>query len=163
MDFHICSDKIVKTTEIMILLIQLIVLTLHVRLHVTQGCCIIQFASKTLCVSHTICTQFCGHLDLCHDTIKVISMCMCYAVCLLIVIRIAHKRCYLPCRSVRLSLTPFWLCFHHRIITKFQKWCSCKRSRSNERKVKVTEVITQHSCFQTVSPVWIHIWWWNDA
>ena len=30
-------------------------------------------------------------------------------------------------------------------------------------KVKVTEVKTQFSRFRTVTPVWIHIWWWNDA
>ena len=30
-------------------------------------------------------------------------------------------------------------------------------------KVKVTEVNTQLSRFRTVTPVWIHIWWWNDA
>ena len=41
-----------------------------------------------------------------------------------------------------------------------QKWYPCKRSRS---KVKVTEVKTQLSRFQTVTPVWIHGWLWNDA
>ena len=30
-------------------------------------------------------------------------------------------------------------------------------------KVKVTEVMTPFSRFRTVIPVWIHIWWWNDA
>ena len=30
-------------------------------------------------------------------------------------------------------------------------------------KVKVTEVMTPLSCFWTVTPVWMHIWWWNDA
>ena len=30
-------------------------------------------------------------------------------------------------------------------------------------KVKVTEVTTQLNRFRTVTPVWIHIWWWNDA
>ena len=37
----------------------------------------------------------------------------------------------------------------------WQMWCPCKRSRS-----KVTEVMTPYSCFRTVTPVWIHIWWW---
>ena len=37
---------------------------------------------------------------------------------------------------------------------------SMQRSRS---KVKVTEVNTQLSRFWTVTPVWIHMWWWNDA
>ena len=35
-----------------------------------------------------------------------------------------------------------------------------KVSRS---KVKVTKVTTQLNRFRTVTPVWIHIWWWNDA
>ena len=43
---------------------------------------------------------------------------------------------------------------------QWEKWRPCKRSRS---KVKVTEVTTQLNRFRTVTPVWIHIWWWNDA
>ena len=31
------------------------------------------------------------------------------------------------------------------------------------QKVKVTEVMTQVSRFRNVTPVWIHIWWRNDA
>ena len=31
------------------------------------------------------------------------------------------------------------------------------------QKVKVTEVTTQFNRFRTVTPVWIHIWWWNHA
>ena len=30
-------------------------------------------------------------------------------------------------------------------------------------KVKVTEAKAQFSRFRTVTPVWSHIWWWNDA
>ena len=30
-------------------------------------------------------------------------------------------------------------------------------------KVKVTEIKTQLSRFRTITPVWFHIWWWNDA
>ena len=70
------------------------------------------------------------------------------------------------CLSICLSVTPFWLCSHNRIIMKFsgvitkdQGNVHAKRSRS---KVKVTEVITQLSGFRTVTPAWIHIWWWND-
>ena len=37
------------------------------------------------------------------------------------------------------------------------------KSQGQRSKVKVTEVNTQLSHFQTVTPVWIHIWWWNDA
>ena len=31
------------------------------------------------------------------------------------------------------------------------------------QRSKVTEVTTQLNRFRTVTPVWIHIWWWNDA
>ena len=67
--------------------------------------------------------------------------------------------------SVRLSvrhtfLTMFPSSYHHKIFYQWQKWCPCKRSRS---KVKVTEVITQLSRFRTLTPIWIHISWWNDA
>ena len=53
--------------------------------------------------------------------------------------------------------------YYHEIFRSYyhwQKWCPGKRSRW---KVKVTKVKTQLSCFRTVTPVWIHIWWWNDA
>ena len=30
-------------------------------------------------------------------------------------------------------------------------------------KLNVTRGQTQFSRFRTVTPVWIHIWWWNDA
>ena len=68
--------------------------------------------------------------------------------------------------SVRLSVTPFWLCFHHRIITKFSGVITndqCKvhaKGQGQRSKVKVT---TQLNPFRTVTPVWIDIWWWNDA
>ena len=76
------------------------------------------------------------------------------------------------CLSVRLSVclsvrhtffTMFPSSYHLEIFRSYyqwQKWRSCKRSRS---KVKVTEVNTQVNCFRTVTPVWIHIWWWSDA
>ena len=72
------------------------------------------------------------------------------------------------CLSVRPSvchtfLTMFPSSYHHKIFRSYyqwQKWHPCKRSRS---KVKVTEVTTQLYRFRTVTPVWIHIWWWNDA
>ena len=62
---------------------------------------------------------------------------------------------------VCLSVTPFWLCFHHRIITKFSEVIT--NDKGQRSKVKVTEVNTQLNGFRTVTPVWIHIWWWNDA
>ena len=69
--------------------------------------------------------------------------------------------------SVRPSVTPFWLCSHHRIIMKFSEVitsdkCDVHANGQGQRsKVKVTEVTTQLDRFRTVTPVWIHIWWWN--
>ena len=73
------------------------------------------------------------------------------------------------CPSVRLSVTPFWLCSHHRIIMKFSGIITSDKSdvhakgQGQRSKVKVTEVTTQLNRFRTVTPVWIHIWWWNVA
>ena len=81
--------------------------------------------------------------------------------------------CPSVCPSVRLSVclsvTPFWLCSHHRIIMKFSGVITNDQSKVHAKdqgqrsKVKVTEVTTQLNRFRTVTPVWIHIWWWNDA
>ena len=71
--------------------------------------------------------------------------------------------------SVRLSVTPFWLCSHHPIIMKFSGVITSDKSdvhakgQGQRSKVKVTEVTTQLNRFRTVTPVWIHIWWWDDA
>ena len=73
------------------------------------------------------------------------------------------------CPSVRPSVTPFWLCSLHRIIMKFSRVITSDRSdlhakgQGQRSKVKVTEVTTQLYRFRTVTPVWIHVWWWNDA
>ena len=73
------------------------------------------------------------------------------------------------CLSVRLSVTPFWLCSHHPIIMKFSGVITSDKSgvhakgQGQRSKVKVTEVTTQLHRFRTVTPVWIHIWWWDDA
>ena len=73
------------------------------------------------------------------------------------------------CLSVCLSVTPFWLCSRHRIIMKFSGVITNDKSdvhakgQGQRSKVKVTEVNTQLNRFRTVTPVWIHIWWWNDA
>ena len=58
---------------------------------------------------------------------------------------------------------------HHRIIMKFSGVITIDCSDVHEKgqgqmsKVKVTKVKTQFSRFRTVTPVWIHIWRWNDA
>ena len=73
------------------------------------------------------------------------------------------------CLSVCPSVTPFLLCSHHRIIMKFSGVITSDRSdvhakgQGQRSKVKVTEVTTQLNRFRTVTQVWIHIWWWNDA
>ena len=70
--------------------------------------------------------------------------------------------------SVCLSVTPFWLCSHHCIIMKFSGVITNDESKVHAKgqgqrsKVKVTEVATQLNRFRTVTPVWIHIWWWSD-
>ena len=74
---------------------------------------------------------------------------------------------YFP--SVCPSVTPLWLCSHHRIIMKFSWVITNDQSKVHAKgqghrsKVKVTEVTTQLNRFRTVSSVWIHIWWWNYA
>ena len=73
------------------------------------------------------------------------------------------------CPSVCLSVTPFWLCSHHPIIMIFSGVITSDKSdvhakgQGQRSKVKVTEVTTQLNRFRTVTPVWIHIWWWDDA
>ena len=73
------------------------------------------------------------------------------------------------CPCVRLSVWPFWLCSHHRIIMKFSGVITNDRRKVHAKgqgqrsKVKVTEVTTHLNRFRTVTPVWIHIWWRNDA
>ena len=48
------------------------------------------------------------------------------------------------------------------VITNDQSKVHAK-GQGQRSKVKVTEVTTQLNRFRTVTPVWIHIWWWNDA
>ena len=73
------------------------------------------------------------------------------------------------CPSVRPSVTPFWLCSPHHIIMKFSGVITNDKSKVHAKgqgqrsEVKVTEVTTQPNRFRTVTPVWILIWWWNDA
>ena len=77
--------------------------------------------------------------------------------------------CQSVCLSVCLCLSPFSLCSHYGIVMKFSGVITNDRSyvyakvQCQRSKVKVTEVKTQISHFGTITPVWFHIWWWNDA
>ena len=74
--------------------------------------------------------------------------------------------CLSVCPSVcHTFLTMFPSSYHHeifRVITKDHGNVHAK-GQGQRSKVKVTEVTTQLSHFRTVTPVWIHIWWWNDT
>ena len=77
--------------------------------------------------------------------------------------------CPSVCLSACLSVTPFSLCSGYSTIMKFSGVINIDKSNGHVRcqghrsKVKVTEVITQLNRLWTITPVWIHIWWWNDA
>ena len=83
-------------------------------------------------------------------------------------VRLSVRPSVCVCLSVCMSVTPFRLCSHHRIIMKFSGVITTDqgnvhaKGQGQRSKVKVTEVTTQLSRFRTVTPVWIHIWWWND-
>ena len=76
----------------------------------------------------------------------------------------AALRTHLSVRpSVCPAVVPFSQCFCDRIIMKFSGVITNDRSAKGQgqgSKVKVTEVKTQFSRFRTVTPVWIHLWWW---
>ena len=74
------------------------------------------------------------------------------------------------CPSVCPSNTHFPLCFHHHIIIKFsgvntidksdaQSKGQGQRSRSQRSK----QILPRLGRFRAITPVWIHIWLWNDA
>ena len=71
--------------------------------------------------------------------------------------------------SVCLSVTPFSQCSSYHIIMKFSGAITTDRSNVHAKeqgqrsKVMVTEVKPQLNRFRTETPVWIHVWWWNDA
>ena len=84
-------------------------------------------------------------------------------------LRTVMSVCLSVCLSVCPSVTPFSQCSSHRIIMKCSGVITNDRSdvhakgQGQRSKVKVTEVMTPFSRFRTVTPVWIHTWWWNDA
>ena len=98
-----------------------------------------------------------AHLFSCDQAALQMVFSVCLSVCLSV------------CPSVCPSVTPFWLCSHHRIIMQISGVITSNRSdvhakgQGQRSKVKVTEVTTQLYRFRTVTPVWIHVWWWNDA
>ena len=70
--------------------------------------------------------------------------------------------------SVRTSVRPSHL-FHYlpiiassRVITNDRSDVHAK-NKGERSKINVTEVKTQLNSFRTVTPIWIHIWWWKDA
>ena len=70
---------------------------------------------------------------------------------------------------VRPSVTPFSKCSPHCIIIILSGVIAIDKSGVHAKgqvqwsKVKVTEVKNPFIRFRTVTPVWIHIWRWNDA
>ena len=78
--------------------------------------------------------------------------------------------CPSVCLSVRPSichtfLTMFPSSYHHEIFRSYyqwQKWRPCKRSRS-EVKGQGHRGHDPNFRFRTVTPVWMHIWWWYDT
>ena len=70
------------------------------------------------------------------------------------------------CPSVCLSVTP-WLCSHHCIIMKFSgvitKDQGNVHAKGQGQRSRSQSVTTQLNRFRTVTPAWIHIWWWNDT
>ena len=72
-------------------------------------------------------------------------------------------------QSLCLSVCLGHLCHYVPVIVSSWNFITIDKSdvyalRQGQRsKVKVTEVMTPLSRFRTVTPVWIHIWQWNDA
>ena len=68
--------------------------------------------------------------------------------------------------SVRHTFFTMYLSsYHHEL---FRSYYHCRsdvhaKGQGQRRKVSATEVKTQFSHFRTVTPVWIHIWQWNDV
>ena len=99
-----------------------------------------------------------------HDNSARLLIFSCDQAALRTLISVRPSVCPSVCLSVCHSfLTMFLASYHLEIFRSYyhrQTWCPCKTSRS---KVNVTEVMTSFSRCRTVTPVWIHIWRWNDA
>ena len=64
------------------------------------------------------------------------------------------KNVCLSCLSVCLTVCLSFCNDRSDVYAKFQ---------GQKSKVKFTEIKTPISCFGTITPVWFHIRWWNDA
>ena len=72
--------------------------------------------------------------------------------------------CLSVCLSVRHTfLTMFPSSYHHSGVITNDRSDVHAKGQGQRSKVKVTEVTTKLNRFRTVTPVWIHIWWWNHA
>ena len=70
--------------------------------------------------------------------------------------------CVSVCLSVCLSVKPFSQWSSHRIIIlPMTKLMSMKKVKVRGQRWRSQRSKSNH--FRTVTPVWIHIWWWNDA
>ena len=113
------------------------------------------------CTKLEVALKRCPILFSCDQAALWMVQSVCPSVCLFVRLSV--------CPSVCLSVTPFWLCYHHRIIMKFSGVITKDQGKvhangqGQRSKVKVTDVTTQLNSFRTVTPVWIHIWWQNDA
>ena len=132
------------------------------RCFFTVNCC--KRSSIQLCMhSHLLCSVYCHERHI--QSVSIIEEGL-----KMFMIKQLYEWCSLSIRlSVCLSVTPFWLWSDHRIITKVPGVITNDKSyvhaegQGQRSKVMVTDVITQLSRFRTVTPVWIHIWWGNDA
>ena len=84
-----------------------------------------------------------------------LSVCLCQPVCLSLSV------CLSVCLSVTLVFTMFPSSYHHELLPMTSDIHA--RGQGQRSKVTVTEAKTQFSRFRTVTSVWIHIWWRNDA
>ena len=71
---------------------------------------------------------------------------------------------HLPAPLALLS-TMFPSSYHHEIpgVITNDRSDGHAKGQGQRSKVIVTEVKTQLSRFRTITPVWIHTWWWNDT
>ena len=52
--------------------------------------------------------------------------------------------------------------YHHEIFRSYHQGPGKVHAKFRGQRSR-SQVKTQHNHFRTVTPVWIHIWWWNDT